>query len=252
MSRIRTIKPGFFRSLTIASLPVSTRLTFIGLWTYVDDEGRGVDDPRLIKAELWPLDDTYTAKKVDRDLDQLAAAGRVERYAVDGRRYLRITTWAEHQRINRPQPSTLPTPCGFSERAVNEQGARTEDALPEGKGRERKGKEPSPESRSDTTGPATNGGPETMAMPSQDTLVARLVGVCTDRGPAVVSEATEVIARCRRYLDDKLIDEAIGFCGDLAGSRRPRRPRYLIDTLNDWAPKRGLVGITIPKLEAVA
>jgi len=39
MARIRTIKPSFFTSLTIADLGLAERLTFIGLWTHVDDEG---------------------------------------------------------------------------------------------------------------------------------------------------------------------------------------------------------------------
>lgn len=108
MARIRTIKPTFFRDDTIAELGLSARLTFIGLWTYVDDEGRGVDDPRLVKGDLWQLDDKHTVKKVDADLDALAKAGRIERYTAGGKRYLRVVNWKNHQRINRPTPSVIP------------------------------------------------------------------------------------------------------------------------------------------------
>jgi hypothetical protein len=110
MARIRTIKPSFFRSLSMAAHPLSTRLTFIGLWTYVDDSGRGVDDARLVKAELWPLDDGMTARKVENELRRLADAGQIIRYEVEGRRYLAVTEWEQHQRINRPTPSVLPPP----------------------------------------------------------------------------------------------------------------------------------------------
>jgi hypothetical protein len=110
MARIRTIKPSFFRSLSMAAHPLSTRLTFIGLWTYVDDSGRGVDDARLVKAELWPLDDGMTARKVENELRRLADAGQIIRYEVEGRRYLVVTEWEKHQRINRPTPSVLPPP----------------------------------------------------------------------------------------------------------------------------------------------
>ena len=109
MARIRTIKPAFFRSLTVTELPKPTRLTWIGLWTYVDDSGRGVDDARLIKAELWPLDDDYTAKKVEKDLQLLEANGSIRRYVVDGRKYLHIVEW-HHQRIDKPTPTVLPEP----------------------------------------------------------------------------------------------------------------------------------------------
>lgn len=160
MARIRTIKPAFFSSLSNAELPKPTRLTWIGLWTYVDDSGRAVDDPRLVKAAIWPLDDDYTTKKVDSDLTLLAKVGKIERYKVGGRRYLRVIEW-HHQRINRPVPSTLPAsphevsthdeplpepppdddpPHGSSsEEAVSPHGSSTEDAPWEGKGRERKG-----------------------------------------------------------------------------------------------------------------
>lgn len=109
MARIRTIKPTFFRSLTVTELPKPTRLTWIGLWTYVDDAGRGVDDARLVKAELWPLDDDYPAKKVEKDLELLEANGSIRRYVVDGRRYFVIVEW-HHQKIDRPTPSLLPPP----------------------------------------------------------------------------------------------------------------------------------------------
>lgn len=149
MARIRTIKPSFFTSLTITELPLSARLTFIGLWTYADDEGRGVDDPRLVKAEVWPLDDDMTARKIDRDLARLAADGLIIRYQVGGRRFLQITNWGEHQRVNRPTPSkhpaptlesTMSAPAQITEPTSQPHGTITEPSPPEGKGREGKGR----------------------------------------------------------------------------------------------------------------
>jgi hypothetical protein len=151
MARIRTIKPAFFSSLSNAELPKPTRLTWIGLWTYVDDAGRAVDDPRLVKAAVWPLDDDYPTKKVESDLSLLARKGKIERYTVEGRRYLRVVEW-HHQRINRPVDSVLPAspnevsahdepppdddppPASSSEDAVSEQCGDSADSPPEGKG----------------------------------------------------------------------------------------------------------------------
>jgi hypothetical protein len=109
MARIRTIKPDFFTSLTIADLTPEQRLTFIGLWTHVDDEGRCVDDPRLIKAAIWPLDDRNSVD-VEIDLKALSESSLILRYTLNRKRYLAITNWFEHQRINRPTASKLPAP----------------------------------------------------------------------------------------------------------------------------------------------
>jgi len=136
MPRIRTIKPEFFTSLTIADLPITARLTFIGLWTHCDDEGRCVDDARLIKAAVWPLDDR-TAAEVEEDLKAIAHKSLIIRYEVDGRRYLAVRNWREHQRVNRPTPSRIPPPPpisleshkGLSDDSVSTHGALTEDSL---------------------------------------------------------------------------------------------------------------------------
>ncbi|BAL85487.1 putative phage protein [Actinoplanes missouriensis 431] len=109
MARIRTIKPEFFTSLAIASLTLEARLTFIGLWTHVDDEGRCVDDARLIKAAVWPLDDRLSSD-VELDLKALSESSLITRYTVGARSFLAITNWNEHQRINRPTRSKIPAP----------------------------------------------------------------------------------------------------------------------------------------------
>lgn len=110
MPRIRTIKPEFFTSPTVAELSLRSRLTFIGLWTYVDDAGRGYDEARLVKAAVWPLDDEVTHEHVADDLDELAGTGVIERWhdAATGRSLLRVRSFAEHQRVNKPTPSKLP------------------------------------------------------------------------------------------------------------------------------------------------
>lgn len=107
MARIRTIKPEFFTSLTIADLPLEARLTFIGLWTHVDDEGRCVNDARLIKAAVWPLDDR-TSGDVAKDLQLLSESSLITQYKVGDRSYLLVNSWREHQKINRPTASKFP------------------------------------------------------------------------------------------------------------------------------------------------
>lgn len=110
MARIRTIKPSIFSSLTVSSWPIELRWMFAGMFTYLDDHGRGLDETRLIKAELFPLDDKITARRIDAHLNTLQSSGPLCRYEVDGCRYLHITSWREHQRVSHPSPSKCP-PC---------------------------------------------------------------------------------------------------------------------------------------------
>ena len=146
MARIRTIKPSFFTSLPIASLSFRCRLTFVGLWTHVDDAGRAVYEPRLIKAALFPLDDTVTAEDVAEDVAALQRLAMVTVYEVEGRKYIQVNGFKQHQHINRARESDLPAPADGSvtEASVKAHGGLTEDSRQEGKGMERKGKEGKP------------------------------------------------------------------------------------------------------------
>jgi hypothetical protein len=109
MPRIRSIKPGFFRSEDVSALPLRARLTWIGLWTHCDDAGRAKDNARLIKGDIWPLD-AVGLRDIEEDLETLATHGRIVRYEVDGKRYLEIVNWHAHQAISKPTPSRIPAP----------------------------------------------------------------------------------------------------------------------------------------------
>ncbi|MGW6457690.1 hypothetical protein ACWF94_17550 [Streptomyces sp. NPDC055078] len=118
MARIRTIKPEAFESEDLASVSVTAVLTFIGLLTLSDDSGRCRDHPAIIAGRLWALRQEHTPAHVSQDLEELAEAGLICRYTgCDGRTYLHIVTWEQHQRINRPTDSRLP-------RCPGHQGAR--------------------------------------------------------------------------------------------------------------------------------
>ena len=89
-----------------------TRLVYIGLWSYVDDNGVGRDIERLIVADLFPLDEDLSeaSVRVHGALKYLQAANHITRYTVAGKPYLHITTWDRHQKINRPSGSRYPLP----------------------------------------------------------------------------------------------------------------------------------------------
>lgn len=110
MARIRTIKPEAFFSESLAEVSVEAERTFFGLLTQADDHGRHRDNAAIIAGLLWPLRAEHTSVHVEDDLQQLANAGLICRYTgCDGRRYLHIVTWSEHQKIDKPSQSRLPS-----------------------------------------------------------------------------------------------------------------------------------------------
>ncbi len=111
MARIRSIKPEFWKSETIAGLDMDVRLTFIGLWSYVDDNGVGRANERLITSELYPLDDpSESLARISRSLARLSAAGLVTIYEAAGKRWIYVNSWEEHQKVDKPNRARYPTP----------------------------------------------------------------------------------------------------------------------------------------------
>ena len=140
--RIRSIKPEFWRSLDTARYDYFTRLLFIGLWSYVDDNGVGNDSVDLIRADLFPLDagDSELSRRIHGGLTELSNGGQIVRYeGPDKRRYLYVRKWKEHQRINRPTTSKKPLPTStdteahdtLTEPSRSPHDTFTEGSLPE-------------------------------------------------------------------------------------------------------------------------
>jgi hypothetical protein len=114
MARIRSVKPELRRDLTVAEWPRECRYAWVLLWGYLDDHGRGLDDLRLLVADLFPLDRDVTERKLDRWLDIMCQSSDgcppLCRYEVNGRRYLHAPKWGRSQRVSHPQESRIP-PC---------------------------------------------------------------------------------------------------------------------------------------------
>jgi hypothetical protein len=115
MGRIRSIHHDVTKSLTLADMGRSAddrahmERTFFRLLTQCDDEGRIVDDRRLLKGLLYPVHEEVTAGSLDDELWGLADAGLIDRYTTgDGRNVLQVVSWKEYQHPQRPTPSKLP------------------------------------------------------------------------------------------------------------------------------------------------
>ena len=183
--RIRTIKPEFWRSDDIAALSVEDRLLFIGLWSYVEDNGVGRDEPQLIQCDLYPLD-TFTEASVRTHggLMRLSQRGLITRYeGPDGRKYLQVNSWDKHQKINRPSKPRFPQynaeNCTLTEGSVSPQCTLTEGSLPEqGTGNREQG-----------TGKHTPLAPSHEAE-AAESASAEMATVAADAAPATASANT--------------------------------------------------------------
>lgn len=136
MARIRTIKPEFWSDGTLMECSLNARLLFIGTWNFADDNGNLDRSAKQIKARIFPGD------SIDCEplIQELIAHGRLIEYSVNGKNYLHIHKFNEHQVINRPGKPH----CPLYEPSLNTPGMiRDGSGLKgrEGKGEERKGKE---------------------------------------------------------------------------------------------------------------
>lgn len=117
--RIRTTRPTFWRSKTIAQLDWTTRLVLKGLESYVDDNGVGKDSVPLVCADVFPYDlsrdPSETLANVSRGLERLAAANLIARYDVDGEALIYIRRWKQLQKIDSPNAGRFPRPDGTME-----------------------------------------------------------------------------------------------------------------------------------------
>lgn len=139
MARIRTIKPEFPHSESMGRVSRESRLCFILLWTIADDAGRLRGNSRMLASLLYPYDDD-AKKHIDGWLDQLSSEGCIARYEVDGTSYVQVLKWSEHQKIDKPSASKLPSFDESSRILANPRGPSTMDMDlgMEGKGREGK------------------------------------------------------------------------------------------------------------------
>jgi len=109
--RIRTIKPDACTSKTLTKCSRDARLFFHLLSTHLDDKGRIECLYKKLAGEIFPHDEDVTAADIRRWIEELEAADfALRRYEVDGDEYLCAPKFNEHQVINKPTPSRLPSP----------------------------------------------------------------------------------------------------------------------------------------------
>ena len=117
--RIRSIKPEFWRSKTIAAVSWDARLVLKGLESYVDDNGVGKDDLELIISDVFSRDHfrnpRETVARVSEAISEVVQAGLVVRYEADGEKLIYIDKWKDIQRVDKPNNGRYRRPDGTME-----------------------------------------------------------------------------------------------------------------------------------------
>lgn len=101
MSRIRTIKPEFWVSEQISNCSRDSRLLFIGLWNFSDDNGIHPASILKLKNEIFPADN-ISLKEMQKLIDELVKNNLLIAYTIENKMYWKVTGWNAHQVIHKP------------------------------------------------------------------------------------------------------------------------------------------------------
>ncbi len=154
MPRIRSLKPECMQHRKVGRLSHLAFRLWIGMLTQADDEGRLVAELEQLRVLFFGYHPKVFTRHVKAARDELMNCCLITVYRVEEVDYAYFPSWRDHQRINRPTPSKLPSPFP----SMNPHGAITEDSLrthagSEGigkdQGSDRKGKEGSGEENPD-------------------------------------------------------------------------------------------------------
>ena len=105
----RIIKESICTSDSVDQLTWFEECLFYRLIVSCDDFGRYDGRPAIIKNRLFPLKEFLTVHEVADALSKLENAHLIEMYDHDGRPYLYLPTWENHQSI-RAKKSKYPSP----------------------------------------------------------------------------------------------------------------------------------------------
>lgn len=107
----RILKESICSSESINSLSWFEEVVFYRLIVICDDFGRFDARPAILRSRLFPLK-SVTDKQIERALESLRTADMVCLYEVDGKPFLQLRTWEQHQQ-RRAKFSKYPAPPAF-------------------------------------------------------------------------------------------------------------------------------------------
>jgi hypothetical protein len=126
MARIRTIKPEFFSHEEMASVSAHARLLAIGLLCLADCKGRLRWVPMQVHSQVFPWE---ASVKIEVLLGELTGIGYCVHYENNGKRYVAIPKFTDHQRLSGKEAnyeSRLPSPPVIVEKPRENSGENGE------------------------------------------------------------------------------------------------------------------------------
>jgi len=103
MARTRLLKPSFCTNDILAECDPLTRILFTGLWCLADREGKLLDRPKKIKAEILPYDNC----DVHVMLQILADKGFITRYTIGSESIIKINNFLAHQHPHKTEIASI-------------------------------------------------------------------------------------------------------------------------------------------------
>lgn len=110
MPRRRMIDPDIWQNENFSKLSTLAKLVFIGLFSNADDQGRGRAKPVYIKSILFPYDENIRSADIDKTLQEIGSKMSVTFYSSNENEYYCLDNWTKWQRVDKPQPSKIPSP----------------------------------------------------------------------------------------------------------------------------------------------
>ena len=127
--RIRSVKPEFWTSFSMAKLSEPALILALGLMNHACDRGFFEADPRMIKSAIFPLREL--SGSIPGCLQELSKIHYIEvRQAHDGRLIGKIVNFTKHQVINKPSKFTSKACDDFTSATPANEFVSTEDQLP--------------------------------------------------------------------------------------------------------------------------
>ena len=114
----RILKESICTSENIQKLSPFEEITFYRLIVNCDDYGRMDARPKILIAKLFPLRNVREDQIV-KAMRSLASAELVSPYEVDGRPFVQIVTWSDHQQI-RAKRSKYPAPDSICNQMISD------------------------------------------------------------------------------------------------------------------------------------
>lgn len=109
MPRIRSLKPEHRTHRKVGRLSDRAYRLWVGMILEADDEGRLIADAGELRLLVFGYHPGVTDASIETSLEVLAKPRLIRLYTVNGTRYADFPSWRDHQRIDRPTPSRLPS-----------------------------------------------------------------------------------------------------------------------------------------------